>query len=365
MVSLVLFLAGPLCAQTPEQPATSLSGYMDFHYNKDEFEDGRLDFHRFVLLVTHNFSDRLRFVSELELEHAFVEGGEASGELELEQAYLDFLVTRGFNVRAGVILMPVGIINERHEPPVFHGVERPFVDTVIIPSTWFEVGAGVHGELGRGWRYRAYVASPLNAAEFSAEEGLREGRQKGSETNVGRAAVTGRVEYVGVHGLTAGASAWAGESGFAFRPRFDVPVRLFEADARYTRDRVELRAEFAHVSIDHADQLNDAVARQTGVNPNIGSALRGAYVEGAYRVVSGAPFGDIAAFARYENFDTQYRMPAGYVPLKEFDRAAWVVGLTYWPDADVAVKADYAVVRNRSATIAAPNSFNVGLGWWF
>ena len=138
-----------------------LSGYMDFHFNKVDGEHPVLDFHRFVLLMTHSFSPRLRFVGELELEHAFVEGLEEGGELELEQAYLDFLLSRRFNIRAGMMLMPIGIINERHEPPVYYGVERPFVDTVIIPTTWFEVGAGVHGELGRGWRYRAFVTSPL------------------------------------------------------------------------------------------------------------------------------------------------------------------------------------------------------------
>jgi hypothetical protein len=278
---------------------------------------------------------------------------------------VDFLLTRSFNIRAGMVLMPVGLINERHEPPVFYGVERPFVDTVIIPTTWFEAGVGVHGELGRGWRYRAYLASPLNAVEFTAGEGLREGRQQGAEANTGRLATTGRVEYVGLRGLTAGVSAWAGKSGFEFRPRFDVPVRLVEADARYSRDRLELRAEIAQVSIDHADQLNDAVARRTGINPNVARTLRGAYVEGGYRLVSGATFGDIGAFVRYENFDTQFRMPAGYTPLKEFDRDAVVIGATYWPDPDIAVKVDYAFVRNQSATIAAPNSFNVGLGWWF
>jgi hypothetical protein len=278
---------------------------------------------------------------------------------------VDFLLSRKFNVRAGMVLMPVGIINERHEPPVFYGVERPFVDTVIVPTTWFEVGAGVHGELGRGWRYRAFVASPLNAAEFSAEEGLRGGRQKGAETNIGRPAGTGRLEYVGVPGLTAGASFWSGRSGFEFRPRFDVPVTLGEADARYSRDRLELRAQFAYVSVSNAGELNDALFRTVGVSPNIASAMRGFYGEAGYRVVSGASLGDIGAFVRYENFDTQYRMPDGYVPLKEFDRDAVVFGVSYWPDPDIAIKVDYSVVRNQSATIKAPNSFNVGLGWWF
>ena len=355
----------PAAEAEAEERATGLSGYMDFHFNKFEHEDGRLDFHRFVLLVTHRFSDRIRFVGELELEHALVEGLEEAGELELEQAYVDFLFTRGFNVRAGMLLMPVGIINERHEPPVYYGVERPFVDTVIVPTTWFEVGAGVHGELGRGLRYRAYVTSPLDAAQFTADEGVREGRQKGAETNIGRPAGTGRLEYVGVPGLTAGASLWSGRSGFQFRPRFDVPVTVGAADARYARDRLELRAQFAQVAIKNAALLNDALARQTGVDPNVARTLRGWYGEAGYRVVSGASWGEIGVFGRYENFDTQFRMPAGYLPLKEFDRDAWVVGATYWPDPDIAVKIDYAILRNQSAVIKAPDSFNVGLGWWF
>ena len=338
---------------------------MDFHFNKHQFEDGRLDFHRFVLLVTHNFSDRIRFVSELELEHALVEGLEEAGELELEQAYLDFLLSRRFNVRAGMMLMPIGIINERHEPPVYYGVERPFVDTVIIPTTWFEVGAGVHGELGQGWRYRAYITSPLNAREFSAEEGIRGGRQRGSDTNIGRPATTGRLEYVGVAGLTVGASFWTGRSGFEFRPRFDVPVKLGEADIRYSRDRLELRGQFAHVAISNAALLNDAMGRAVGVDPNVASALRGFYTEAGYRVISGASFGDVGLFARFEKFNTQYRMPEGYLPLREFDRDAFVSGATYWPDPDIAVKFDYSIVRSRNSTIIIPNSLNIGLGWWF
>jgi hypothetical protein len=347
------------------EPTTAMSGYMDFHFNKREFEDGRLDFHRFVLLITHRFSDRIRFVSELEVEHALVEGLEDAGELELEQAYLDFLLSRRFNLRAGMLLVPVGIINERHEPPTYYGVERPFVDTVIVPTTWFDVGAGVFGELGKGWRYRAYVMSPLNAQEFTAEEGIREGIQKGSDTNIGRPAVTGRLEYVGVRGLTVAASFWTGRSGFEFRPRFDVPVTLGEADVRYSRDRLELRGQFARVAISNAGLLNDAMGRAVGVSPNVASGLRGFYGEAGYRVISGASYGEVGVFTRYENFDTQFKMPSGYLPLKQLDRDALVFGATYWPDPDIALKFDYSGIRSKNSTIREPNSFNVGLGWWF
>jgi hypothetical protein len=346
-------------------PATGpLSGYMDFHFNKADGEDGVLDFHRFVLLLSHSFSSRLRFVGELEIEHAFVEGLEESGELELEQAYIDFLLSRRINLRAGMLLMPVGIINERHEPPVFNGVERPFVDTVIVPSTWFDVGAGVHGVLGRGFRYRAYAVAPLNALEFTADEGIRGGLQKGSEANVRNVAYTGRLEYVGLRGLTLGASVWTGESSFA-APRLDTSVRVGELDARYRRQRLELRGQFAQVHIGDAARLNDSLARLTGVAPNIAEALRGFYGEAAYRVWNGGAPRDLVAFVRYEDFDTQFRMPAGLLPLEEFDRTAWVTGITYYPDPDIAVKADYVRVRSQSGIVPDRHLVNVGLGWWF
>lgn len=341
-----------------------VSGYMDFHFNKPEGNDGVLDFHRFVLLFNHSFTDRLRFVGELELEHSLVEGLEEAGELELEQAYIDFLVNQKLNLRAGMLLMPVGLINERHEPPSFYGVERPFVDTVIIPSTWFDLGAGVHGDLGRGLSYRAYVTAPLDASRFTADEGIREGRQKGAQSNVRNVALTGRLEYRGGPGLVLGTSFWRGKTGFATR-RIHSSVGLVEFDGRYTRGRFEARGEFAQVFIDGAGELNDAVTRTIGVSPNIASQLRGFYLEGGYRVAPSSWTHDVGVFARYENFDTQYRMPAGYQPLGEFDRAAWVAGVNYYPDPDVAVKFDYVFLKNRSGIIRAPNSFNVGLGWWF
>ena len=144
-----------------------------------------------------------------------------------------------------MLLVPIGIINERHEPPVFNGVERPFVDTVIIPTTWFDVGAGVHGEIGAALRYRAYVMAPLDALEFTADEGIREGRQKGAEANVRNVAFTGRGEYVGVRGLTLGVSGWTRRIGFSCaaaryhgasrRGRRALPARTARAARRSSR----------------------------------------------------------------------------------------------------------------------------------
>ncbi len=344
-------------------PPAPISGYMDFHYNNRQNEDAVLDFHRFVLLFNHSFSDRIRFVAELELEHAVV-SNETTGELELEQAYVDFLVSRPFNVRAGMVLAPVGIINERHEPPVFHGVERPFVDTVIIPTTWSDAGVGVHGELRGGFRYRAYAMAPLNSTGFSADEGFRDGRQKGSESNARSLASTGRLEYVGHPGLVLGSSFWSGDTGFRDL-RFETSVTMIEFDGRYRRGDFEARGQYAHGFLNGMGELNASRQRTIGVNPNVAEQIRGSYLEASYFVVPKPAPRELAVFVRYENFDTQYRMPSGYVPLKEFDRDACVFGVTYFPDPDVAVKLDYTVLNNQSDVVQAPNSLNIGLGWWF
>ena len=350
-------------ATTPPPGGSPISGYMDFHVNAVEGQDAVLDFHRFVLLFSHSFSDRVRFVAELELEHAVV-SNETGGELELEQAYIDFLMARPFNLRAGMVLAPVGIINERHEPPVFHGVERPFVDTVIVPTTWFDAGVGIHGEVGRGFRYRVYAMGSLDATGFSAESGIRDGRQKGSTSNARNLAGAGRLEYVGTPGLVLGTSLWGGDTGFAF-PRLDNSVTMIEFDGRYRLGELETKGQYAHGFLDGMAELNDALQRTVGVNPNIADEIRGFYLEGSYFVLARPAPRELAAFVRYENFDTQYRMSSGFEPLKEFDRDAWIVGVTYFPDPDVAVKVDYTVLGNQSAVINAPNSFNIGLGWWF
>jgi hypothetical protein len=169
---------------------------------------------------------------------------------------------------------------------------------------------------------------------------------------------------VGTRGLQLGGSFWNGKTGFNI-PRLENRVTVLETDARFTRGRFEARAQYADVSIGDAGELNDALTRLSGINPNVAERLRGAYVELAYRVLPTGFAHDAAVFVRYENFDTQFRMPAGYVKLPQFDRDAWVVGATYWFDPDVALKFDYSHVRNASTFVPAPRSINFGLGWWF
>jgi len=373
LIASVLLLLWPALAAgqgaaASDQPRTGpISGYMEMHLNAplDRADgDAVLDFHRFVLLFTHNFSDRLRFVGELELEHALVEGLEEAGEVELEQAYIDVLIKPSFNLRAGMLLVPVGIVNERHEPPVFHGVERTFNDTVIIPTTWFDVGAGVHGRVGSTLAYRAYVMAPLDATEFSADEGLRGSVQKGSRANVRNAAITGRVEFTRVPGLTIGASGWRGDTGFNL-PRLDPSTGVVEFDVRFRRRGFEARGQVARVYIGDAGRLNDALTLLIGVSPNVARQLHGHYLE-ASRLFALPRWGhELAVFGRFEAFDTQFRMPEGLDAIPDFKRKAWVVGAGYYLDPDVVVKFDYTHQQNEATIRRAPRTINVGVGWWF
>lgn len=360
-----LSVTGNYDASTEGETRLPVAGYMEAHFNKDAGQPGRGDFHRFVLLFGHSFSDRIKFWSEFELEHALVEsGGEELGEIALEQAYLDFLVKPWLNFRGGLLLSPVGIVNERHEPPSFNGVERPFVETLIIPTTWREIGAGITGDLGRGFRYRSYLISSLDPSGFSAEEGIAGGRTGGFQAPFRNPAVVGRLEYAGVRRLTVGLSGYSGVSSSEL---VDVTplVSIASADMRYTFRRVDFRGLFANTWISRSDQLNARLEQSTGFSPNVGRQLRGWYAEPAVHVLPRRLRNDLILFTRYERYNTQHRMARGFVPLPEFNRSSVVTGITFKPNADVAVKFDYNFNRNASSVIRPLNSLNLGLGWWF
>ncbi len=347
-----------------EEHRLPVAGYMDFHLNKESGDSFRPDFHRFVLLFGHSFSDRIKFWSEFELEHALLEGGEETGEVALEQAYLDFLVKPYLNFRAGMMLTPVGIINERHEPPAFNGVERPFVETLIIPTTWRELGFGITGDLGRGFRYRAYMISSLDASRFDAAEGITGGRTAGFDASFRNPAKVARLEYAGIRRLTLGTSFYTGHAGFN-TPGINPRVSLAEFDGRYSFRRLDFRGLFANTWLNRAGELNHRLMQQSGINPNIARQMRGWYLEPAIHVMPRRLRNDVILFARYEKYNTQHRMPDGYVPLDQFNRSSWVTGVTFKPNADVAIKFDYVFNRNKSSVVRPLDGINLGVGWWF
>jgi hypothetical protein len=177
-------------------------------------------------------------------------------------------------------------------------------------------------------------------------------------------AKVGRLEYIGTRRLTLGTSFYSGHTGVN-TPGVNPRVSIYEFDGRYSVNRIDFRGLFANTWVSRAGDLNRHLRIQTGVNPNVASQMRGYYLEPAFHVFPRRSRNDLIVFTRFERYNTQHKMPEGYVPFGEFNRSSWVTGITFKPNADVAVKFDYVVNRNESAFIRAINGINLGIGWWF
>ncbi|MHB9031292.1 MAG: hypothetical protein ACYC9O_21190, partial [Candidatus Latescibacterota bacterium] len=288
----------PLAAQAAEEgERTHFHGYGELHYNNSNKPGSTdmMDNHRFVIGLTHNFSDLVRLNAEVDFEHA-------AKEMELEFAYVDILLTESFNLRAGSMLMPVGYLNEFHEPPLFYSVERPNVQKNIIPTTWQEGGAGVFGRIpGSGVSYRVYLVGGLNASKFTAGSGIRSGRGKVAESPANDLALVGRLEYSGLKNLRLGVSGYSGNSGQGAADIGDARVGLWEADARYYIKGLELTGLYTRITVGDTEKI----FAKTG--QAVGKEIAGGYAEAAYHV--GRLFlpddMNLVLFGRHERYNTQ------------------------------------------------------------
>ena len=351
-------MAAPLAAQE----STTVGGYGEVHYTNPRGRNtpAQVNLRRFVVYLAHTFDDRLAFRSELELEDAKLEGGSAGGEVALEQAFLDYRLAEWGTLRTGLVLPPVGIINETHEPPTFNGVDRPAFDHDVIPTTWREIGVGLVGRLpvGEGFNYRLYLVNGLRAAGFSDAEGIRAGRQEGREATFANPSLTGRVEWVRpAGGLRIGGSFWyggtTGGDTLLGRGPFDAPIALLSADARYERGGFSARGVVATIAISDADTINALYGSA------VGSRIAGGYVEAAYKVLR-----HLSAFVRHERFDTQAEVPSGTVRDRAFARRITTFGLTYKPVFNAAFKGDYEIRRTASGA-GTGETLRLGVGYQF
>lgn len=346
----------------------SIGGYGEgFYQNRVEDpkdEGDNADFLRLVLYTGYKFTDKILFNSEIEFEHATTgEGAEEKGEVSVEFANLNFLLHPMINIRAGLVLLPVGFINEIHEPPFFHGNSRPEVEQRIIPSTWREIGAGLFGELLPGLQYRIYAVNGLDARGFDSESAIREGRQNGSKVKAEDLAFTGRLDYSPIFapGLLIGASAYLGNSGQdqTFNgQKADVFTQLYEGHVQWRYRGLELRALGAWGHIDDAELVSAAKGTV------IGEAFYGWYAEAAYDVMPLLWTGTtqyLAPFFRYEHLDTVAEAAADD-PSR--DREIFQGGISYKPIPNVVIKADYRNFEAKAGENRA-DEFNLGLGFIF
>ncbi|HEX8168961.1 MAG TPA: hypothetical protein VF824_00300 [Thermoanaerobaculia bacterium] len=340
-----------------QQPGVSIGGYGEFLYQNAEGELATADSLRAVIYTGYKFSDRALFNSELEVEHANLERG---GNVELEFAYLDYLVRPSFNVRGGLVLLPIGLTNEQHEPTAFFGARRPLVEQVIIPTTWSDLGAGVFGDVGHV-SYRGYVVTGLNAEGFGPEEGIREGRQAGGEAIAEDFAVVGRADWHPFEGTMFGGSLYSGGSGQGAGFTGRVMLGEVHGDARFRG--VNVRALVARGSLGDAARINEAFGREG--DESVGSRFGGWYVEGGYDLSSILRRGEMSLmpYARYESLDTQRRVPAGFARNPENEQTIFTIGLAFKPVPQSVIKVDWQNVENEANT--GRDQWNVSLGYIF
>ena len=338
----------------------TLGGYGEIHLNREAGSGGdQIDNHRFVAYLGYRFSDTIQLHSETELEHSFVEDGQ--GELSLEQLHVDFALDRAWNVRAGRFLTPLGIINERHEPTTFHGVERPLFETVVIPSTWSSDGVGVFGGLAPTVNYQLYVASSLDGSGFTALNGIRGGRQK-ERPGISEMALSGRLDWHAVRederALSLGISGFAGgldNGNQGANPGVDADLWILSADVRGSLAAFDLRGAYAYEEVQGAGSLA----------PGAASAIDGFYGEIAWRVLARSADSEreVALFARYDEVDTQKDLPTGVASDPRGRRSEWTVGVSWFPVRNLVIKADYQMRDDDAAGL--PERVNLGLGWSF
>jgi hypothetical protein len=321
---------------------TSLGGYGEMHMQLGS--DGEIDFHRWVLFVGHEFSDSIRMFSEVELEHSLAGEGKP-GEVELEQAYVEFDLDTSNRAKVGLFLLPIGLLNETHEPATFYGVERNRVESNIIPTTWWEGGVGLTHVTASGWSFDGTLHSGLKTPVSGSKSfNIRSGRQKVAEASFESGAATARVRYSGMPGLDLAVSAQYQQDLAQGTLAQNIDAVLVTAHADWRSGPFGFRALYAQW------ELGGAAPAALGRDEQ-----NGFYLEPSYRIQTER--GDVGFFGRYSRYD----LSAGDAVSSAneyFD-----VGVNYWPIAAVVLKAD--VQFTRPASGANDETVSLGMGYHF
>ena len=351
----------PSAAATYEiDSGVSIAGYGEALYeNYASDKTTRFDYLRAILYAGYRFNEKFLFNSEIEVEHA--------REIFVEFAYVDYLATPNLGLRAGMLLVPMGLVNEFHEPTVFIGAERPVTENRIIPSTWRENGGGVYGAFDNV-AFRAYVVNGFNGANFSAG-GLRGGRQKGGKALANDMAFTGRLDVTPTPGVFFGASFYTGGSGQGqvmddAGRNYGVRTNVFDVHAQAQVRGVDFRALFAQAGLDDTSMLNQALGLEG--RSGVAERMRGGYVQFGYDVLSQAPAAGgvgLTPYVRYEKVDTHTALAAGFTRDPGRNNTYTTFGVELKPIPSIVLKVDHMWVNN--SVDSGVNQFNFNVGYAF
>lgn len=355
----------------------TIGGYAQIDFNKP-FNDstrsnGTLDVHRMVMFMGYKFNERVHFVTELEFEHV--------SEVYVEQAFVNYRINQAFNIRGGLMLIPMGIVNEYHEPTTFNGVERPNIDGKIIPSTWREVGAGFTGNLDKlSLKYQVFVVNGFKSfdgkdGKLKGSDGFRGGRQKGLESTISSPNLATKIDFYGINGLKIGASGYFGETqttayngvlnsdadALKIADSTVVGLAMFGFDFRYNYKAFEARGQVIYAGITNTEAYN------TFTKKDLGSSMVGGYGELGYDVLSlfnKEAKERIVVFGRYEYYDTHNSVEKGTTRKDAYGRTDVTMGFSYHIANGAVFKVDYQLFKTRGSETTG-NQINVGLGVWF
>ncbi len=324
-----------------------LGGYGELHYNDTETDGGSksksVDAHRFVLFFGYDFTDKVRFRSEFELEHAIAGEGQV-GEIELEQMYVEVDMTDQTSIQTGVILVPVGILNENHEPPTFYGVERNDVEKYLLPTTWWAAGVKVNHKMDNGVTLELMAGEGLNGDTTGY---IRGGRQKSGSAVAKDLAYTARLTYTGMPGLKASIfmnhqSDFTQDSG----DNIDK-LDIYGVSAIYSfGDGFEVRGLHVQAEFDGKDESGAFFTN--GFDEH-----QGTFLEASKR------FGNLGVFVNNSNVSGE-KVSRQYSVMQ--------AGFSYWiQGTDAVIKANYydKTYSSDSLSSSEADGFHLGVGYVF
>jgi Phosphate-selective porin O and P len=355
------------------QSATTFTGYGELNYNRYTKNGSANQFNvrRIVLGVNHRFNEKTKLVTEIEFENG-VTSATDRGEVAIEQAYIEHQFTEKFSLRGGLFLVPLGFLNERHEPFSFYGVERNFVETAIIPTTWREGGLMGVGNFDNGFTVKGGIATGWDLGKWdskstdSKQSPLGSIHQEGSLAKARDLNIFGAVEWRGFPGLMLGTGIFSGKAGhrslingFGLPIQANPRVTLWDVRARFNIGKLDLSALYSKGTISQTSALNVAFAGDVAPIP---SSFEGGYLQAAYNVWSN---GDqkLVPFARLERFNTGkgFNLPVGLGRSDDAPESVSTIGANYYLTPTVVVKADYQNFKVNPLM----NRLNLGLGYSF
>jgi len=359
---------------------TTLWGYGQLDYNRPTARpaDAQFDLSRAVIGFNHAFDESTRLYGELEWEHA-IASAEDAGESEVEQLYIEHTLAPSYGVRAGLMLVPIGLLNEHHEPTQFYGVERNFVEQAIIPSTWREGGIAGYGNTDSGWQWDIGLVTSPNLGKWDPTSDEGRASPLGSihqELQLAKAhdvSLWGRLNWLGVPGLNVGAAFFAGKIGQDTSRQFDGDANfpadnsrllLGEAHVRWQSGPWDFAALYTRGTISDTQDLNLGFLGQPTPVPK---SFWGGYAQGAWRALEWNR-SSLAPFLRYEEFNTgasYAAQPQGLGTPALPTQRVWTAGLNYYLNPNVVFKIDYQNFRYDDVLLNYGNRFDLGIGYQF